>query len=319
MKKQPIDFGFNALQKERQRIRDLVNISRVIKRITPKAKERAQLNSALDLLSDNLEAIDDYLNIDWPESEGALFLLIYGVLQALILQQDAVQAVASVCGISCPLDQALMDIRELRNNSSGHPTLRDKGDYKNTSHSITRISLEHGRYQLVSSQANSADCDFKEIDLFAIIKLQQELILAALRTITNALVKEDTEHKKRFRAVKLAAILSLFLDTYTISKLFESIERTDIRPQAKSHIDSLINALSTFKNALLERGELSSLWEAEIGYLEYPLNQLQSYFSGAPENRLNDQDARIFVSYLACAGKSFVEKQVIRIDEEYAS
>jgi hypothetical protein len=319
MSKQPINVDFNALHRERQCIRDIVNLTRVMKRIRSEAKDRAQLNSALDLLSDNLEAIDDYLNSDWSESEGVRFLLIYGVLQALVLQQDALQAVASVCNVPYQLNQKLMEIRELRNNSSGHPTLREKGEFKNTSHSITRISLEHGRYQLVSSRADSSGYDFKEIDLFEIIKVQQESILAELTRISNALVAQDAAHKERFTAMKLAAILSHFLDTYIFSKLYESIDRTDILPQAKLHIDILIKSLADFESALVERNEMCSTWQAEIAYLKYPLNQLQLYFSEAPENRLNDQDARIFISYLQFASKSFIEEHVTQIDVDYAN
>lgn len=317
MPTEPQDYNFSALHKEIGRFRDHINIPRVSRLIMANTKDWNQLCSAMDLLGDNLYAIDDYVNQNWPKSEGVLYLLIYGVLQALILQQDAVEQLALICNVHYDRNPKLEAIRELRHKSSGHPSkrggIKKTGEDTRTSHFISRISLKHGHYQLMSSRKDSEDFVFEDINLFALIKLQQELLLTDLSAITNQLVKKDTEHKERFRDVKLAKLLS---DAYTVPKLFESLDRPDIRPQAAAHVDFLIKALFEFREHLSQRGELSSSWEEEIGYIEYPLTQLKLYFTGSPDNKLNDKDARIFIEYVRFASNSLID-MAEEVDQDY--
>ncbi len=313
----PPDYGFSALHTEIERFRDHINIPRVSRRIMANTKDWNQICSAMDLPGDNLYALEDYVNLTWPTSEGALYLLIYGVLQALILQQDAVEHMALICSVPYERHPKLKDIRELRNRSSGHPSqrggIKSTGEDTRTSHFITRNSLRHGHYQLMSSRKDSNDFVFEDIDLFALIKLQQALLLTELTAITNELVKKDTEHKERFRNVKLAKLLS---DAYTVPKLFESLGRPEIRFQAAVHVDFLIKALSEFRENLSQRGELSSSWEEEIGYIEYPLTQLKLFFTDSPDNTLNDKDARIFTAYVKFAAQRLIG-MAEEVDRDY--
>lgn len=115
--------------------------------------------------------------------------------------------------------------------------------------------------------------------------------------------------------MKLAKLLS---DAYTVPKLFESIDRPNIRPMAKVHVDFLIKALSEFRDHLSQRGELSSSWEEEIGYIEYPLTQLKLFFIDSPDNKLNDKDARIFIEYVQFAANSLIE-MAKEVDQDYAN
>src|SRR5687768_6598857 len=92
---------------------------------------------AMDTLQDTSEAIEAYGNVE-KAGRSEAYVLAYGVLQALYLQQDAafwlcnllnIRPVASFQGPGAwartvePLGAA----RTARNNSIGHPVRRDKG------------------------------------------------------------------------------------------------------------------------------------------------------------------------------------------------
>ena len=59
----------------------------------------SKLCSSLDVIGDTAQAFDSYLKIDEPESLGEKYLNIYGVLQALFIQQDAVTHFSEMCNL----------------------------------------------------------------------------------------------------------------------------------------------------------------------------------------------------------------------------
>jgi hypothetical protein len=81
------------------------------------------LCSAMDTLGDSTEALEDYERSTL--GGGPEYLLLYGVLQAVILQQDSLMAINKRIGggtKSHPADSKWKEIRDLRNLVSGHPT-----------------------------------------------------------------------------------------------------------------------------------------------------------------------------------------------------
>lgn len=315
-----IDHGFSTLQLEMERFRTHINIPRVSRQIMANTKDWNQICSAMDLLGDNLYAIRDYVTQEWPKSEGTLYLLIYGLLQALILQQDAVEHISSVCSIPYVLHPRLAAIRDLRNNSSGHPSQRGakkkSGADTRTAHFISRISLKQGRYQLMSSRQKSKGFVCKEVDLLKLIKTQQVIIRTNLKRITNELAQKDAKHRERFRSVTLSTLLSEFTDSYPFTKIYEAIDRTEIRPVAKLHVASMQKALSSLYDALTDREEMSQPWEEQIGYLRYPLSKLNIFFSKT-RRTVNKKDAYIFTAYVQFAAKQLID-MAEEVDRDYA-
>jgi hypothetical protein len=57
------------------------------------------LCSCLDLIGDTDLAIAVYHQAEHPEHEGGKYLLVYGILQTLFLQQAAVQNLCEALGI----------------------------------------------------------------------------------------------------------------------------------------------------------------------------------------------------------------------------
>ena len=84
------------------------------------------LCSCLDTIGDTNLALDAYQELEWPQEGGARYIVVYGALQVLFVQQDAVANLADALGITYEPDPTLKRIREVRNDSIGHPTKRDR-------------------------------------------------------------------------------------------------------------------------------------------------------------------------------------------------
>ncbi|PKP61439.1 hypothetical protein CVT91_03255 [Candidatus Atribacteria bacterium HGW-Atribacteria-1] len=77
-----------------QEIRGFVNKPRKQFNLLKNHKFWNQLCSSLDVIEDSDLAIDAYLNREFSKDDGEKYLRLYGLLQALFLQQDAV---ANLC------------------------------------------------------------------------------------------------------------------------------------------------------------------------------------------------------------------------------
>lgn len=85
------------------------------------------LCSSLDVIGDIECAISFYdQQSHLFECDGSRYILIYGILQGLVVQQDAVSNLCEALGICYDIDPELKNIREIRNDSIGHPTKRGK-------------------------------------------------------------------------------------------------------------------------------------------------------------------------------------------------
>lgn len=93
------------------------------------------LTSAMDIVSDTESAIVSYENGDW-EDKGTLYLVIFGLLQAMYLQQDAlrsmVHALEGSTDYKIDSEPEAMSIRQIRHDTVGYPTNRGAQEPKAT-------------------------------------------------------------------------------------------------------------------------------------------------------------------------------------------
>lgn len=71
------------------------------------------------------------------------------MLQALILQQDAVSHIADSLDLEYAEDEQLHDIRETRNNAAGHPSRRGRKPGHAFNH-VVRWSLSAHNFELMT-------------------------------------------------------------------------------------------------------------------------------------------------------------------------
>jgi len=107
-----------------QEIRDFVTSPRKRAIVERDLADWGKLVSSLDVIGDTEKAFDSYLNSKEPRNFGEKYLLIYGVLQALYIQSDAVAHLHEALDLTYAHDAEIYKIREIRNDSSGHPTKR---------------------------------------------------------------------------------------------------------------------------------------------------------------------------------------------------
>ncbi len=119
-----------------------------------------QLCTALDIIDDAESALTAYTDNDFPTQTGEKYLRIYGAMQGLFLQQDAlldlIKAIHPAKKIS--VKDILKDIREARNASVGHPTrLGLKPPF--STHGIVQHSMRKEGFELVSYPCPSPRTD----------------------------------------------------------------------------------------------------------------------------------------------------------------
>lgn len=82
---------------------------------------------------------------------GSSYLLAYGFLQALFLQQDAVEHLHDAIQLPWESDPLLKEIREIRNDSIGHPKNRQGGKSFSL---ISRPSISKSGFELMTVEPN---------------------------------------------------------------------------------------------------------------------------------------------------------------------
>jgi hypothetical protein len=181
------------------RIRDIVNDPRRRHTLMQNRKRWFQLCSAMDSIGDTQLAVRAYLDepLKDVDSDGWSYLVVYGILQVLYVQQDAAKVLATALKLPFELPDDLVNIREIRNDSIGHPAGR--GAF------ISRITLSQDGFQLLMPSKKGKD-EIRGIGLRAIADQQTDVMGGLLEKATEQLVADELEHRKRFRAHPLRGL-----------------------------------------------------------------------------------------------------------------
>lgn len=299
-----------------QEIRDFITSPRKRSLVEKDRAAWHKLISSLDVIGDTEQALDEYLTMDEPATYGGKYLSLYGVLQALFIQQDAVEHLSEALGLPYSVDPQIKQIREVRNDSSGHPTKRGKDKSFNQ---ISRISMRGRSYTLATSYPD-ADTKFSTVDVPKLIESQRALLHQTLSDVIEKLKEEEMKHREEFRDTKLADLFSKSLG-YECGLIGEAIDGDLPADFGAGLVASMLDSIWAFKEELERRGILEAYGDA-VGecsrQLEYPLNELRGYFESPAESRLNSSDVAIFLSYVLKHMGEFVQ-MAEEIDEEYSA
>ncbi len=284
-----------------------------------------QLCSSMDVVEDTDLAIESYANREFEEKTGPLYLAVYGLLQALFLQQDAAKHLNQALGfgdINFSNFTELKAIRDIRNDAIGHPTKREHRTPVSY-HYISRATLSYTGFQLLSFYSDGSH-KFKDIDISKCIADQNSGVRSILRSIINRLRKEEVTHKEKFKDKKLEDVFPKTLHYY-FEKIYESISNPKSNPPdfGLSHLNLVRKAIKDFQKTVAKR---DIDWETYPGIkdtceeIDYPFSKLEDFFrslkEGKPTN-INEKDARIFWRDARQHFDEFI--QIVRgIDEEYA-
>jgi hypothetical protein len=284
-----------------------------------------QLCSCMDVLGDTELAIESHFNDEHPASYGAHYLGVYGLLQALFIQQDAVTHLAEA--LSIPVDirryPRLVEIREIRNASIGHPTKQDRrGSQPTAFHFISRPTLSRQGFHLLSF--DGAATQMREIDLAAAVEDQHRYVSDILSAVIAKLEEDETAHKEKFKMEKLENVFSDTLN-YQIEKLYEGLRNSSGYPIiGQGSLDFVSGTFDKFKQALEDRGTSYKAY-AGLEYffddVDYAISKLRDFYTAridGIEPELEEQAAVIFIFFLSQKLKE-LQGMANEIDDEYVS
>ncbi|MDP2328787.1 MAG: hypothetical protein Q8M79_11965 [Dehalococcoidia bacterium] len=140
----------------------------------------------MDMIGDTTEALlaSPAVATEAERRNGRTYLLVYGVLQALFLQQDAVSTIRTSVGLGPEWMPAnLKTLREIRNDSVGHPQKRNDG----SAHFIVRSLMSPKAFQLYSFRRGVEGYEQRWIDVPGLIDENVQAVIAALDQITGVL------------------------------------------------------------------------------------------------------------------------------------
>ncbi|MBI4976849.1 MAG: hypothetical protein HZC28_05170 [Spirochaetes bacterium] len=271
------------------------------------------LCSSLDTIEDTSHAIGEYISLSNNNySTGFSYVIVYGVMQAMFLQQDAVIHIASSLGNNLALDDELKKIREIRNSSTGHP-VRDRGDNKSFNY-IQHCGMTHLKFRLVSYCPNKSDPTFSDIDILKLIDKQKEIISKYINDLILFLEKEEKTHKEEFMNTKLKAYFSHF--NYNIGKVYECISNIDYKQLSLINLNEIVSNIEKAKSELNKRSLLGNVpgIEYNLEEINYPINKLQSYFND--EIKLHDKEIKILIYFIHKKTEELI-RMFEEIDNDY--
>jgi hypothetical protein len=273
----------------------------------------------MDVIDDVDSAMTAYLENEFPDDTGEKYLRIYGALQGLFIQQDAlldlVRAIHPAKGIR--LNDVLKDIREARNASVGHPTqMRRKGVL--SAHGIVQHSMCKDGLELLSYPEKDGKM-FQYVPVRELIEKQRAEAVRILSEVVEDLRGQEEIHRAQFREVKLIAVFDHV--SYDFEKIFEEIRGDSPRALGAWAVDHLRESLDNFKTLLKARGIAIDSY-ASIEYLydemDHPLTELTKFMRREPSEILSNNSAVVFAKTLQLYFEQ-VRHMAGEIDQEYAS
>jgi hypothetical protein len=304
-------------------IREFINNPRKHYELRQNQALFSQLVSSLDVIEDAEEAITAFITREFGEGKGELYLTVYGLLQAFYIQQDAAIHLCESLGIKERIDNypKLKEVREVRNDSTGHPTKRDKKKGEPVSyHHISRITMTHEGFEILSFFSDGGHQQ-RYIQIPELIDDQREYIAEILDTLIEKLDREEKEYKEKFQMEKLVAIFPPSIE-YHCNNIIESVAKEDTTPSfGVANLEVVKNAIENFRESVGRRDrELYESLEDDYTLIGHAVLYLEKFFQTRDRSEdplLEPATARIFAFFLRSKVQT-LEIYAQEIDNEYA-
>ena len=219
----------DPLDKRVSEIRDLVNEPRKHHTLIENNALFLMLCSCMDTIQDTEKALDSFLTQKAGSSDiGMKYLRVYGALQALIVQQDAVENLHESLDIQYPADSSLKKIRRIRIDAAGHPTnIRNKKAFNFIGRSSLSSTYGFQLTTIYPRLSKDEDLEYKheDINVQDMIATQKSIFVKILDDVIEVLKKEQVEHRKKFIGRKLTSTFQTTTDLFL--KIIEAIISID--------------------------------------------------------------------------------------------
>lgn len=314
-----IKNSIQTIREIKSKIYEYINTTRYQYSLIQDSNIWNQICSSLDVIDDTLLSIEDYIDNDFPQSDGLKYIFTYGILQSLFIQQDAVRHLAEAFNIPFSFSESLIKIRDLRNSSIGHPTKQNtKG--KRFYNYVSRIPLSKKGFTLQKTNIEQGRDVFVDVNIVEIIKIQIKEITDLLGNISNRLLANDQNHKNKYKGELMTNIFPDSINYY-FEKVGEAIYFPvyNKKKLGLSMLELIEKAYSKFESELIKRQELpgNENLQFTINQYSHAVNKIKDYLT---ENvgQMEEIDARIYLFYLREEHKYFLEIAK-EYDEEYSS
>ncbi|MBI2053690.1 MAG: hypothetical protein HYT41_03010 [Candidatus Sungbacteria bacterium] len=159
----------------------------------------------MDMVEDSQSAIDSFGEEEKEPSKGQVYLEIFGLLQALFLQQDAALNLAESLQFEVTIDDypRLNETREIRNNAAGHPTKRSvPGKPPHSWNFIIQHSMGYKSFEVLCWHAPEGHTNIS-VQTKEIVSDQRKYIIEILRKTYDEIRRRDNEYKAKFKMKKI--------------------------------------------------------------------------------------------------------------------
>lgn len=307
-------------------IRDLINAPWKQSRLYKTRSAWLQLTSALDVIGDTELAIDASATPGVWQSDGARYLAIYGLLQVLYTQQDAVSHLCKalqIKSVTISLDwheyPAVRSARDIRNRAIGHPTESGRKP-PHSYHFISRATLTRNGFEMLSMWDDGKE-EWCSVSRKTLIEDQKRDLSNILGLVVEELRAEAAAYRERFRMEEMVNVFPASLP-YTFQNLLQATRaEADIARVviAKTGLGEIRGVLRAFTEAATRRS-LEEALHLDWTYEEHALTALEGYCDrllAKQEPQIDHKTAYIFATFLERQIDS-LRQTAKEIDEENA-
>jgi hypothetical protein len=277
--------------------------------------DRASWNtlcSALDVIGDTELALEAHAKWERRSEDGEKYLLVYGALQVMEVQQDAVKFICETLAVPYSRPNELGTIRMIRSDAIGH-AMRGKQEKVRKSSFIQRSNMTQWSFTLLSVFSDRRDYVRHRINIVELRGMQRTFLAETLQSVVDKLRSDEMAHREKYKGELLQ---DLFPNTlgYSFSKIIE------MSALSGSCLREVKGMLVRFREALEKRGEWRKDSKAVYYYelADYAADELERYFYPEQARRLNEKDVRVFASFLNYQMEE-LHSIAKEIDDEYTS
>lgn len=153
-----------------QKIRDYVNNANLLDRYFDNRPDDdwMALCVSMDTLGDTCQALEYYENNGLGDEYGEKYLKLYGLLQAIVLQQNSISQIHQIflgIKLSHKPNSAWTKIRDLRNLTVGHPLEKKHKKSEIKRCFISRVTIQNNGFQLMIWNKKHEQKDFPKVKL----------------------------------------------------------------------------------------------------------------------------------------------------------
>jgi len=290
-----------------QQIRDRLDHFLRMHRLIKDENKWSRSCSALDTIEDTEDAVLYYMEeLELEENNyGQIFLAIYGFMQALFVQQDAIEHLIDALDYEInirfdPKDVLdLKEIRGIRNDVVGHPT--DRGS--------NRLSFQTDRQPISKNEFHYRWTDengirhSKTVNTRKLFDVQVEELKAILERVIMSLDEKEKEYKEKFKNMKLRHLIKK--DTYPwIPQMMVAAGRIDEanasheRSQGRRVLESIREKIDTLGTELTRRDFPMEGFEEFKRRIFYAADRLVEMFAEDRCRSINPLDAEIYARFV---------------------